>query len=29
MDAELRPAQQTIFHDSRYPSYLILPVIPR
>jgi putative CocE/NonD family hydrolase len=29
VDAELRTAQQTIFHDSRYPSHLILPVIPR
>jgi uncharacterized protein len=29
IDAELRTAQQTIFHDSRYPSHLVLPVIPR
>jgi putative CocE/NonD family hydrolase len=29
VDAELRTAQQAIFHDSRYPSHLILPVIPR
>jgi putative CocE/NonD family hydrolase len=29
VDTELRPAQQTIFHDSRYPSHLVLPVIPR
>jgi uncharacterized protein len=29
MDAELRKAEQTIFHDSRYPSHLILPAIPR
>jgi putative CocE/NonD family hydrolase len=28
-DTELRTAQQTIFHDHRYPSHLILPVIPR
>ncbi len=28
-DAELRVAHQTILHDSRYPSHLILPVIPR
>ena len=27
-DTELRAAQQTIFHDNRYPSYLTLPVIP-
>ncbi|MGE0823407.1 MAG: CocE/NonD family hydrolase [Candidatus Binatia bacterium] len=29
VDAELRTAQQTIFHDQRYPSHLVLPVIPR
>ena len=29
VDAELRTARQTIFHDSRYPSHLILPLIPR
>ena len=29
VDAELQTAQQTIFHDHRYPSHLILPVIPR
>jgi putative CocE/NonD family hydrolase len=29
VDTELRTAEQTIFHDSRYPSHLILPVIPR
>jgi uncharacterized protein len=28
-DAETRPAQQTIFHDHRRPSRLILPIIPR
>jgi hypothetical protein len=28
-DAETRPAIQTVFHDSRYPSHLILPLIPR
>jgi putative CocE/NonD family hydrolase len=28
-DAELQTAQQTIFHDNRYPSHLIMPVIPR
>jgi len=28
-DAEVRVAQQTIFHDQRYPSHLVLPVIPR
>jgi putative CocE/NonD family hydrolase len=29
VDAELRTAEQTIFHDGRYPSHLLLPVIPR
>jgi putative CocE/NonD family hydrolase len=29
VDAELRTAQQTIFHDNRYPSHFILPMIPR
>lgn len=29
VDAELRTAEQTIFHDRRYPSHLLLPVIPR
>jgi putative CocE/NonD family hydrolase len=28
-DAETRPAIKTVFHDSRYPSRLILPLIPR
>ena len=28
-DDELRIARQTIFHDRRYPSRVILPVIPR
>ena len=28
VDAELRPARQTVFHTSRYPSHLLLPVIP-
>lgn len=27
VDSQLRPAQQTIFHDSRYSSHLVLPVI--
>jgi putative CocE/NonD family hydrolase len=27
--AELVPANQTVYHDSRYPSNIILPVIPR
>jgi len=29
VDAELRTAQQTIFHNNRYSSHLVLPVIPR
>ncbi len=29
VDAELQTARQTIFHDHRYPSHLILPIIPR
>jgi putative CocE/NonD family hydrolase len=29
VDTELRAARQTIFHDNRYPSHLLLPVIPR
>jgi putative CocE/NonD family hydrolase len=28
-DAELRRAEQTVFHDGRRPSRLMLPVIPR
>jgi len=27
-DAELRKAKQTIYHDRRYPSHILLPVIP-
>jgi putative CocE/NonD family hydrolase len=27
-DISLEAAQQTIFHDSRYPSQVVLPVIP-
>ena len=29
MDAELKVADQTIYHDARRPSHLTLPVIPR
>jgi len=29
VDAEVIAAHQTIFRDSRYPSHLVLPVIPR
>jgi putative CocE/NonD family hydrolase len=29
VDTELQTAQQTIFHDNRYQSHLVLPVIPR
>jgi predicted acyl esterase len=28
-DTELRKATQRIFHDRRYPSHVILPVVPR
>ena len=27
-DSELRKATQTIYHDSRYPSHVVLPVVP-
>ena len=27
--SQFQPASQTIFHDSRYPSHILLPVIPR
>jgi hypothetical protein len=25
----MQSAQQTIFHDARYPSHIVLPLIPR
>ncbi len=28
IDSELRPARQTVHHSRRYPSHLVLPVIP-
>jgi putative CocE/NonD family hydrolase len=28
-DAEIKAAVQTIYHDKRYPSHVLLPVIPR
>ena len=28
LDAEMRIANQTVYHDSRYPSHIVLPVIP-
>jgi len=28
-DAEIKVAQQTIFHNQQYPSHIVLPVIPR
>jgi putative CocE/NonD family hydrolase len=28
-DAEIKAAVQTIYHDKRYPSHILLPVIPR
>jgi putative CocE/NonD family hydrolase len=27
--AELRPAEQTVFHDRERPSRIVLPVVPR
>ena len=27
--SRFQPASQTVFHDSRYPSHILLPVIPR
>jgi hypothetical protein len=29
MDAELTTAHQTIYHESQYPSHIVLPVIPQ
>ncbi len=29
MDAEMKVAEQTIYHDAQRPSYLTLPVVPR
>ena len=29
VDAEIQTARQTIFHDQRYPSHVVLPVIPK
>jgi len=29
MDAELQVAQQTIYHNEKYPSHIILPIIPQ
>ncbi|MDP2953267.1 MAG: CocE/NonD family hydrolase, partial [Chloroflexota bacterium] len=28
-DAELRPAIQTVYHESQFPSHVTLPVVPR
>jgi len=28
VDAEMQVAEQTIYHDERHPSHIILPVIP-
>ena len=27
-DAELKKANQTVYHDAQYPSHILLPVIP-
>ena len=29
LDAEIRPADQTIYHDSRNPTHILLPIIPK
>ena len=29
LDADVRTAEQTVYHDSRYPSRVTLPIIPR
>ena len=29
MDAEVRVAEQTIYHDERHPSHVVLPIIPQ
>lgn len=29
MDAETAVARQVIYHDGKYPSHILLPVIPR
>jgi putative CocE/NonD family hydrolase len=29
IDAEIRIASQTLYHDVQYPSHIVLPVIPR
>jgi predicted acyl esterase len=26
---ELRPAHQTILHDTAHPSHIVLPIVPR
>jgi predicted acyl esterase len=26
---DMRVAQQTVLHDQRYPSHLLVPIIPR
>jgi putative CocE/NonD family hydrolase len=28
LDAELKPARQTVYHDADHPSHILLPVIP-
>ena len=28
MDSEMRPAHQTVYHNSEYPSHILLPIIP-
>jgi hypothetical protein len=28
MDSEMQAARQTIFHDAKHPSHIVLPVVP-
>ena len=28
MDSEMRPAHQTVYHSSEYPSHILLPIVP-
>jgi predicted acyl esterase len=28
MDAEMQVARQTVYHDAKHPSHIVLPVIP-
>ena len=28
LDAEVQVAEQTVYHSEKYPSHIVLPVIP-